>query len=262
MGDIMKNTILLFLGVLPLFTGCAQNANTRDQALTLNIAPSLAQTFKVTRSGGDSVSEGQTLDQDLFIQSQNFPTGPFQIQSSAPLPSGFEISVDPSNPNHLQVHYAPSFDVVQDTDAYDSEQDRYYLNLPLNLSIQTPDGRMNSLNDTIIVYDVRQAPTISDASFLSKSINGVVFHLVVSDLNGEAAPTLTEDAPSAGNLTSTVLVSLPGEPGRLPNSDIEVRWTGLTSSAVGIPTTLHFHACSLGNNPLCTEKDIVVTPTL
>ena len=210
-------------------------------------------------TGSANVDEGSALEQTVEVNSPDFPQGPFSLMASG-APVGAETTQSSGFPNRFKVRFSPGYSFVSVND--ESSGSGYVKRVKINYQVGLPLGQPATQDQTWVVKDVRQNPTITAPEALTQGLE-VSFPIRAEDMNSELAPKISVSSTVPfGRLTSTVVAETNSRALGYPSKVMMVKWDQLKLINLGTTTPINYEVCvqrSRYSTTLCTQKKVMVT---
>ncbi len=199
-----------------------------------------------------TVDEGETLSQEIKIDSIDFPKGPFAVHSSD-LPAGAIIMPTQADPSTFLLTYSPNYQAVR--------KQVGTLFKRLNFTVTGPASQSLQHKVSMRVYHVDQSPIVSSPDELTAG-ETATFMIGAADPNGESPPEILIANASTlpGNIRIVRTIPYPGRNGNLPSSQAIVEWSNIPTDQMGTPHKANFLYC-VYRGTRCNPKTVAVTFT-
>jgi hypothetical protein len=182
------------------------------------------------------IREGVEFKTRVRIKSADFPQGPFGF-FIAGLPSGLEISADPTDGAVFHLRVTPPMDTITHED--DLISGGFQGLWKARILVVDPSGKRTELPVDFRVLDSRQNALVS-APAMVQAVADARFQFTAEDPNREKAPLITIEGPNVGTLSVE-----DDDSGFI--SRRAVRWHNIPEAALGKNHQFKIKACVYGS---------------
>jgi hypothetical protein len=200
---------------------------------------------RVEVSGRSQVDEGQEIVQTVRIESPDYPQGPFTLAAKG-LPVA--ATVEKQGESAFVVRYRPGFGEVRSRGSFSRRSIEYVVLGPNGIA--TPPQRTEWQ-----VRDVDQPARLAGPAEVSQGMTAA-FTLLLEDINGEGAPTLSTPSVRFGTIQSTLLSGVGAPAGGNPVAAYEITWRDIPPAEAGKAHVLTFSACNSRSS--CFSRPVTV----
>ncbi|MGB0453842.1 MAG: hypothetical protein ACPGJV_09020 [Bacteriovoracaceae bacterium] len=208
-----------------------------------------------------SVNEGDKVSKKLKIESQEFPTGPFEVVIAG-APTNLDAKPDQNDPTIWTLEYTPDFSEILRTDSTACPSAwTCAIERDITITVIEPDGYKNpSLVKTLKVTDKRAKPIVYIPKKIEQGLNAE-FQFIAIDKNNEVEPIVKVKGigPVIGEIKiETSSFSNPNQKAVIAR----VMVSDIPPAKIGTTDTFRFNICVLNRYKRpneCYEHDTKVT---